>query len=316
MRVLVTGGAGFIGSHLIDRLVGRGDSVVVLDNLSSGQLAFIQNHIDDGNVAMVNGDLRSLEDVMKAMSMDIDTVFHLAANPDIRLGTRVTNTDLEQGTVATYNVVEAMRRCDVKLIAFASSSVVYGEGAPMPTPENHGPCMPISLYGASKQAGEGLISSWVGTFGLQAWVFRFANIIGARGTHGVIFDFIHKLKADPSRLEVLGNGLQEKSYMEVGDCVDAILHVMQTAQEPLNLYNLGSHDTASVRRIAEIVVEVTGCTDASIEYTGGDRGWAGDIPKARLGIEKMLATGFDVNMNSDDAIRHTATVLLQEIGLE
>lgn len=316
MRVLVTGGAGFIGSHLIDRLVGRGDSVVVLDNLSSGQLAFIQNHIDDGNVSMVNGDLRSLEDVMKAMSMDIDTVFHLAANPDIRLGTRVTNTDLEQGTVATYNVVEAMRRCDVKRIAFASSSVVYGEGAPMPTPENHGPCMPISLYGASKQAGEGLISSWVGTFGLQAWVFRFANIIGARGTHGVIFDFIHKLKADPSRLEVLGNGLQEKSYMEVGDCVDAILHVMQTAQEPLNLYNLGSHDTASVRRIAEIVVEVTGCTDASIEYTGGDRGWAGDIPKARLGIEKMLATGFDVNMNSDDAIRHTATVLLQEIGLE
>ena len=316
MRVLVTGGAGFIGSHLIDRLVGRGDSVVVLDNLSSGQLAFIQNHIDDGNVSMVNGDLRSLEDVMKAMSMDVDTVFHLAANPDIRLGTRVTNTDLEQGTVATYNVVEAMRRCDVKRIAFASSSVVYGEGAPMPTPENHGPCMPISLYGASKQAGEGLISSWVGTFGLQAWVFRFANIIGARGTHGVIFDFIHKLKADPSRLEVLGNGLQEKSYMEVGDCVDAILHVMQTAEEPLNLYNLGSHDTASVRRIAEIVVEVTGCTDASIEYTGGDRGWAGDIPKARLGIEKMLATGFDVNMNSDDAIRHTATVLLQEIGLE
>lgn len=316
MRVLVTGGAGFIGSHLIDRLVGRGDSVVVLDNLSSGQLAFIQNHIDDGNVVMVNGDLRSLEDVMKAMSMDIDTVFHLAANPDIRLGTRVTNTDLEQGTVATYNVVEAMRRCDVKRIAFASSSVVYGEGAPMPTPENHGPCMPISLYGASKQAGEGLISSWVGTFGLQAWVFRFANIIGARGTHGVIFDFIHKLKADPSRLEVLGNGLQEKSYMEVGDCVDAILHVMQTAEEPLNLYNLGSHDTASVRRIAEIVVEVTGCTDASIEYTGGDRGWAGDIPKARLGIEKMLATGFDVNMNSDEAIRHTATVLLQEIGLE
>lgn len=316
MRVLVTGGAGFIGSHLIDRLVGRGDSVVVLDNLSSGQLAFIQNHIDDGNVVMVNGDLRSLEDVMKAMSMDIDTVFHLAANPDIRLGTRVTNTDLEQGTVATYNVVEAMRRCDVKRIAFASSSVVYGEGAPMPTPENHGPCMPISLYGASKQAGEGLISSWVGTFGLQAWVFRFANIIGARGTHGVIFDFIHKLKADPSRLEVLGNGLQEKSYMEVGDCVDAILHVMQTAEEPLNLYNLGSHDTASVRRIAEIVVEVTGCTDAIIEYTGGDRGWAGDIPKARLGIEKMLATGFDVNMNSDEAIRHTATVLLQEIGLE
>ena len=216
----------------------------------------------------------------------------------------------------TYNIVEAMRLNEVKQIAFASSSVVYGEDAPLPTPEDHGPCMPISLYGASKQAGEGLISSWVGTFGLQAWIFRFANIIGARGTHGVIFDFIHKLKRDPTRLEVLGNGLQEKSYMEVGDCVDAILHVMAHADEPLNLYNLGSHDTASVRRIAEIVVDVTGCHDASIEYTGGDRGWAGDIPRARLGIEKMLNTGFDVRMNSEEAIRHTATCLLEEIGLE
>ena len=250
------------------------------------------------------------------MAMNIDCVFHLAANPDIRLGTRITDTDLKQGTVATYNIVEAMRLNGVKNIAFASSSVVYGENAPMPTPENHGPCMPISLYGASKQAGEGLISSWVGTFGLKAWIFRFANIIGARGTHGVIFDFIHKLKKDPSRLEVLGNGLQEKSYMEVGDCVDGILHVMEHANEPLNLYNLGSHDTASVRRIAEIVVEVTGCQDASIEYTGGDRGWAGDIPRARLGIDKMVASGFDVSMNSEEAIRHTATQLLEEIGLD
>ena len=316
MRALVTGGAGFIGSHLIDRLVARGDHVVVLDNLSSGNLDFIQGHLDSGDAVLVNGDLRSLDDVKQAMAMDIDCVYHLAANPDIRLGTRVTDTDLNQGTVATYNVVEAMRLAGVKKIAFASSSVVYGENAPMPTPENHGPCMPISLYGASKQAGEGLISSWVGTFGLQAWIFRFANVVGARGTHGVIFDFIHKLKNDPTRLEVLGNGLQEKSYMEVGDCVDAILHVMATTDEPLNLFNLGSHDTASVRRIAEIVVEVTGCADARIEYTGGDRGWAGDIPRARLAIERMVESGFDVRMNSEDAIRHTATCLLEEIGLE
>ena len=316
MRALVTGGAGFIGSHLIDRLVARGDDVVVLDNLSSGNLDFIQGHLDSGDAVLVNGDLRSLDDVKQAMAMDIDCVYHLAANPDIRLGTRVTDTDLNQGTVATYNVVEAMRLAGVKKIAFASSSVVYGENAPMPTPENHGPCMPISLYGASKQAGEGLISSWVGTFGLQAWIFRFANVVGARGTHGVIFDFIHKLKNDPTRLEVLGNGLQEKSYMEVGDCVDAILHVMATTDEPLNLFNLGSHDTASVRRIAEIVVEVTGCADARIEYTGGDRGWAGDIPRARLAIERMVDSGFDVRMNSEDAIRHTASCLLKEIGLE
>ena len=316
MRALVTGGAGFIGSHLIDRLVARGDDVVVIDNLSSGDVGFIQPHIDNGRVRLVEGDICNPADVGRAMAMEIDCVFHLAANPDIRLGTRITDTDLQQGTVATYNILEAMRLNDVDRIVFASSSVVYGEDAPLPTPEDHGPCMPISLYGASKQAGEGLISSWVGTFGLQAWIFRFANIIGARGTHGVIFDFIHKLKNDPTRLEVLGNGLQEKSYMEVGDCVDAMLHVMSNAHQSLNLFNLGSHDTASVRRIAEIVVEVTGCADARIEYTGGDRGWAGDIPRARLGIDKMLQTGFDVTMNSEEAIRHTATRLLDEIGLE
>tara|TARA_Y100000766_G_scaffold121851_1_gene104643 strand:+ start:2145 stop:3107 length:963 start_codon:yes stop_codon:yes gene_type:complete len=314
MRALVTGGAGFIGSHLIDRLVERGDTVVALDNLSSGKLDFIQGHLDSGRVTHVDGDITDFDTVLSVMK-GIDCVFHLAANPDIRLGTRITDTDLKQGTLATYNIVEAMRRCDVKKIAFASSSVVYGENAPLPTPENHGPCMPISLYGASKQAGEGLISSWVGTFGLQAWIFRFANIIGTRGTHGVIFDFIHKLKADPSCLEVLGNGLQEKSYMEVEDCVNGILHVMEHSNESLNLFNLGSHDTASVRRIAEIVVEETGCSGASIEYTGGDRGWAGDIPRAMLGIDKMMSTGYDVRFNSEDAIRHTARALIQEIGI-
>jgi UDP-glucose 4-epimerase len=314
MRALVTGGAGFIGSHLIDRLVSRGDEVVALDNLSSGKVEFIQTHIDSGSVVLIEGDITNFDDVHAAMD-GIDCVFHLAANPDIRLGTKITDTDLKQGTIATYNIVESMRRCDVKKIVFASSSVVYGENAPMPTPENHGPCMPISLYGASKQAGEGLISSWVGTFGLQAWVFRFANIIGQRGTHGVIFDFIHKLKADPSRLEVLGNGLQEKSYMEVGDCVDGILHVMENSNDSLNLFNLGSHDTASVTRIAEIVIEETNCYGAKIEYTGGDRGWAGDIPRAMLGINKMLSTGYDVRYNSEDAIRHTAKCLIKEIGL-
>lgn len=314
MRALVTGGAGFIGSHLIDQLVARGDTVTVLDNLSSGKLDFIQEHIDSGVVTHIQGDLTDFETVLSSME-GIDCVFHLAANPDIRLGTRITDTDLKQGTLATYNVVESMRRCEVKKIAFASSSVVYGEDAPLPTPETHGPCMPISLYGASKQAGEGLISSWVGTFGLQAWIFRFANIIGTRGTHGVIFDFIHKLKADPSRLEVLGNGLQEKSYMEVEDCVNGILHVMEHSNDSLNLFNLGSHDTASVRRIAEIVVEETGCLDASIEYTGGDRGWAGDIPRAMLGIDKMMSTGYDVRFNSEAAIRHTAKALIQEIGI-
>ena len=312
MRALVTGGAGFIGSHLVDRLVARGDKVRVVDNLSSGVLDFIKDHIENGKVEFSNTDLKDL-DALKPLMHGVDIVYHLAANPDIRLGTRITDTDLNEGTIATYNVLESMRLAGVKKIAFASSSVVYGEDAPMPTPEDHGPCLPISLYGASKQAGEGLIGAWVGTFGLRAWIFRFANIIGERGTHGVIFDFIHKLKKDPSRLEVLGNGLQEKSYMEVGDCVDAMLHVISNTNESINLYNLGSNDTCSVRNIAAIVVKETGCTDASIEYTGGDRGWAGDIPKAMLAINRLIDLGFKVNYDSEEAVAHTARVLIQEI---
>ena len=312
MRALVTGGAGFIGSHLVDRLVARGDKVLVVDNLSSGVIDFIKDHLENGKVEFSNTDLKDL-DALKPLMHGVDIVYHLAANPDIRLGTRITDTDLNEGTIATYNVLESMRLAGVKKIAFASSSVVYGEDAPMPTPEDHGPCLPISLYGASKQAGEGLIGAWVGTFGLQAWIFRFANIIGERGTHGVIFDFIHKLKKDPSRLEVLGNGLQEKSYMEVGDCVDAMLHVISNTNESINLYNLGSNDTCSVRNIAAIVVKETGCTDASIEYTGGDRGWAGDIPKAMLAINRLIDLGFKVNYDSEEAVAHTARVLIQEI---
>ena len=314
MRALVTGGAGFIGSHLIDELVKAGIHVKVIDNLSSGHINFINHHIEENNLEFIKGDITSFDDV-KSATKDVDCVFHLAANPDIRLGTRVTDTDLRQGTIATYNILEGMRINGVKKIVFASSSVIYGENAPMPTPENYGPCLPISLYGASKLASEGLITSFSGTFGIQSWIFRFANIIGERGTHGVIFDFIHKLKNDNTRLEVLGNGLQEKSYMEVKDCVKAIMHIFSNENKPVNLFNLGSHDTCSVKRIAEIVVEQTGFKDVSIEYTGGARGWAGDIPRAMLSIEKMLSTGYDVGYGSEAAVRHTAKSLIEEIGL-
>ena len=314
MRALVTGGAGFIGSHLVDELVDAGYQVRIIDNLSSGNLSLITHQIEAGNIEFIEGDITTMADVLQ-VTKEVEVVFHMAANPDIRLGTQVTDTDLKQGTIATYNILEAMRVNGVKKIVFASSSVVYGEDAPMPTPENFGPCLPISLYGASKLGSEGLITSWVGTFDFQAWIFRFANIIGDRGTHGVIFDFIHKLKRDNSRLEVLGNGRQEKSYMEVKDCVRGMMHIYSNSNEPVNLYNLGSHDTCSVRRIAEIVVEETGCKDAVIQYTGGDRGWAGDIPKAMLGIEKMLSTGYDVNYNSESAVRHTTKCLIEEIGM-
>ncbi len=311
---LVTGGAGFIGSHLVDALVAQGKSVRVLDNFSSGREEFLAHHNGTANVEIMRADLLDPDAVKKSM-LGIETVHHLAANPDIRLGTEVTDTDLRQGTVATYNVLEAMRCEGVSHISFASSSAIYGEASIMPTPETYGPVKPISLYGASKLASEALITAWCGTFGAKAWVHRFANIVGPRGTHGVIFDFIHKLKNDPTRLEVLGNGLQEKSYMSAEDCVRAMVHLVGKTSEKVNLYNLGTGDTCSVRRIAEIVVEESGLEGVSIEYTGGDRGWAGDVPKTSLDVEYLFSTGFVPKMQSEAAIRHTARALIDEIGL-
>ena len=311
---LVTGGAGFIGSHLVDSLVAQGKRVRVLDNFSSGREEFLSHHSDSGMVEIVRADLLDLESVKSAMK-GVETVHHMAANPDIRLGTEVTDTDLRQGTIATYNVLESMRLAGVGRISFSSSSAVYGEAVQMPTPETYGPIKPISLYGASKLASEALITAWCGTFGAKAWIHRFANIVGPRGTHGVIYDFVHKLRADPTRLEVLGDGLQEKSYMSAEDCVSAMLHLVNGVDEEVNLYNLGTGDTCSVRRIAEIVVEESGLDGVSIEYTGGERGWAGDVPKTSLEVQCLLSTGFVPNMQSEAAIRHSTRALIDEIGL-
>ena len=311
---LVTGGAGFIGSHLVDALVEQGKEVRVLDNFSSGREEFLSHHEGSESVEVCRGDLLDRDEVMSAME-GIETVHHLAANPDIRLGIEVTDTDLRQGTMATYNILEAMRLSEVGRISFASSSAVYGEARVMPTPEDYGPVMPISLYGASKLASEALITAWAGTFGAQGYIHRFANIVGPRGTHGVIFDFIHKLKRDPRRLEVLGDGNQEKSYMSAHDCVHSMLHVIGLDDEGTALNNLGTGDTCSVSRIAEIVIEESGLEGVSIDYTGGSRGWAGDVPKTYLDVTKLLGTGFEPTAMSEQAVRDTARVLISEIGL-
>ena len=311
---LVTGGAGFIGSHLVDALVDRGYKVRVIDNFSSGRESFLSHHHGNGAVEVFKGDLLDNGAVLSAMD-GIETVHHLAANPDIRLGTEVTDTDLKQGTIATYNVLEAMRVCGVKRISFSSTSAIYGEATEMPTSETYGPTLPISLYGASKLACEALITAWIGTFGAQGFIHRFANIVGPRGTHGVIFDFIHKLKKDPTRLEVLGDGKQEKSYMSANDCVRSMLHVLDNNDEDMNLYNLGTGDTCSVSRIAEIVVEESGLEGVKLEFTGGSRGWAGDVPKTYLDVSKLLRSGFEPSTMSEQSIRDTARSLIDEIGL-
>ena len=309
---LVTGGAGFIGSHLVDALVEKGKKVRVIDNFSSGRMEFLSHHNDE--VEIIKCDLLDFESLKKAMQ-GIETVHHLAANPDIRLGTKVTDTDLKQGTIATYNILEAMRINNVTNISFASSSAIYGEAEEMPTSEKYGPLLPISLYGASKIASETLITAWIGTFGGKAWIHRFANIVGPRGTHGVIFDFIHKLKKTPNRLEVLGDGFQEKSYMSVSDCVNSMIHLIENANKDVNLYNLGTGDTCSVRRIAEIVVEESKIDQVNIEYMGGKRGWAGDVPKTFLNVNKLLEMGFKPTRMSEETIRDCVIDLIDEIGL-
>ena len=227
MKFYVTGGAGFIGSHLVDELVKIGD-VVVVDNLSLGRKEFIQRHIDSGKVKFHEIDLVDLDKVKETMK-GCDVVFHMAANSDIIEGTKSTKVDFDNGTLATYNVLEAMRLNGAKELVFASTSAIYGEPTVSKVEENYGPLLPISLYGASKLACEGLISAFSDNFGIKSWIFRFANIVGSRGTHGAIFDFIHKLKKNNSELEVLGDGTQEKSYLHVLDCVNGMIYGWQNS---------------------------------------------------------------------------------------
>lgn len=301
MKCVVTGGAGFIGSHLVDRLLGQGHEVTVIDNLSSGRLEFIGHHFPDDRFNFVKLDISGDQIIKDIKGADI--VYHLAANPDVRLGAEDTRVHLKQNIIATYNVLESLRMFGVKKIAFTSTSTVYGEAAVVPTPENYGPLMPISLYGASKLASEALISSYCHTFGMASWLFRFANIIGDRSTHGVIYDFMLKLKNDPSRLTILGDGRQSKSYLLVDDCVDAMLCAVQQQQGPVNIFNIGSEDRIDVTGIARIVAKEMGMNGVRFEYTGGDRGWAGDVPHMGLSIERMKALGWSPKHNSEDSVR-------------
>ncbi|AKB30446.1 UDP-glucose 4-epimerase [Methanosarcina siciliae C2J] len=308
-RILVTGGAGFIGSNLVDRLLEKGNLVVVFDNLSSGKMEFIEHHLENPDFSLVRGDLLDPEAIERACK-DVDMVYHVAANPDVKLGASDTKVHLDQNILATYNLLEAMRKGDAKKIAFTSTSTVYGEASVMPTPEDYGPLIPISLYGASKLACEALITSYSHTFDIQAWIFRFANIVGPRSTHGITVDFIKKLKDNPGRLEILGDGKQEKSYLHVSECVDAILFAIEKSKEDINIFNIGSEDTISATEIGGVITEEMGLSDVEFVYTGGNRGWKGDVPRMRLGIEKLKAIGWKPVYTSENSVRETARELL------
>ncbi len=302
MKVFITGGAGFIGSHLVDKLIEKGHTVTVYDNLSSGEEKYIIHNFEKENFDFIQGDLLDLDKIKNEIKGH-DVIFHIAANPFVRLGETQTDLDLKQGAIATYNVLEAMKHNNITKIIFSSSSVVYGETPPMFLPETFGPTLPISLYGAGKLAGEGLISAFVGTFDFQAWIYRFANVVGSRGTHGVIIDFNEKLRKNPKELEILGDGKQQKPYLHVSDCVDGIVFGFEHSHEPLNLFNLSCDTDTTVTRIAEMVVEEMGLENVQFNYTGGSRGWKGDVPRFQLDAKKINTLGWKAKYTSDDAVR-------------
>jgi UDP-glucose 4-epimerase len=310
MQILVTGGAGFIGSHLIDRLIDANHDVVCLDNFSSGRQEFIAGSLERG-LDLIKGDLLNPMDIRKAVK-GCDLVYHLAANPDVRLGTEDTNIHLEQNVLATYNLLEEMRRQGVVNMGFTSTSTVYGEALQIPTPESYGPLIPISLYGASKLSAEALMASYCHTFDMLVAVYRFANVVGPRSTHGVTYDFVNKLRANPDELEILGDGKQKKSYLYIDDCIDAMLFAMDNCRNSVELFNIGSEDWVDVRTIADIVSSEMGLSPSYV-YTGGvdgGRGWKGDVKVMRLSIDKLQQMGWCPVHGSANAIRLTARWLI------
>lgn len=298
--VVVTGGAGAIGSTLTRALCEDGREVRIIDNLSSGRREALDGLVSSGAARLHVADVRDLDATVPIFRGAVEA-WHLAANPDIQRGTLDPSLDLEHGTVAAQRFLEAARRTDVPELYFSSSSVVYGLPTVFPTPEDYGPLLPHSLYGASKLAGEALFSAYSECYGLRAHIFRFANIIGPGMTHGILVDLFAKLARDPRRLEVLGDGRQAKSYLRTDDCVAAMRFVGAKARERLTVHNLGARDRISVRAIAEKVVEAHGGR-ATIDFTGGERGWAGDIPTQQLSIDRIERLGWSPKLTSAEAI--------------
>jgi len=319
VKSLVTGGAGFIGSHLVDALMKEGGTLTILDNLSTGLKRNIAHWIGHPNFKFMLGDCLNRRDIRRAME-NCELVFHLAANPEVRVGPVNTRIDFEQNILATYNILEGMRESKTaKAIVFTSTSTVYGDVMILPTPEDYGPLKPISLYGASKLACEALISAYCDTFDMRGVIYRLANMIGSRCRHGVVWDFIHKLTKNPKRLEILGDGTQTKSYLTVDECVSAMLFGLEHASERVEIYNVGSEDQISVAEIAKIVVEEMGLKDVKFQCTGGvegGRGWIGDVKTMLLDISKMKKLGWKPKYKSAEAVRIATVQILEEIRKE
>jgi len=307
---LVVGGAGFIGSHLVERLVERGQ-VTVLDDLSSGRSELLDAAVASGRCELRVGSVFHPE-VLRRSLLGKHAVFHLSANPEARRGLDDTGLDIQQGTLATHAVLEAMRLGGVKHLVLASSGTVYGNSS-RPCGEADLGALPVSLYGASKLASEALVSAHVECFGLMAWIFRLGNVIGPRATHGAAFDFLRQLKHNPLELRVLGDGNQSKPYVYVEDCVDALLFGFEHAAQPLNIYNVAPYDATPVSSVAELCVACSPGPRARIVYTGGKRGWPGDVPQSRLNATRLTELGYTLPRTSDQAVKHGVPLLAREV---
>jgi UDP-glucose 4-epimerase len=307
MKYLVTGGAGFIGSNLIDRLLAGGDEVTAYDNLSTGQAEFLASARRNSRFRLVEGDVLDAGRLTDAVAGH-DFVFHLAANADVRHGTTHPGRDLEQNTLATFNVLEAMRASGARRLAFASTGSVYGEPDVFPTPESCPFPIQTSLYGASKLAGEGLISAYAHGFGFQAHIFRFVSILGERYTHGHVIDFYRKLLADPVEIEVLGNGRQRKSYLYVHDCIAAMLLAIQSADDRVSIFNLGTEEYCTVDDSLAWICRHLGVQPKRY-YTGGERGWVGDSPFIFLDTSRIRSLGWRPTLSIREAVLRTLSYL-------
>ena len=307
MKAIVTGAAGFIGSNLTDRLLRDGHSVVGVDNFSTGRREFLQNALQSPLFELRKADLLDL-DTLKNLFQDADAVFHLAANADVRFGPDHPGRDLEQNTVCTWNVLEATRACGVRRIAFASTGSVYGEPSVFPTPEDAPFPVQTSLYGASKVAAEGLIAAYCEAFGMQGYVFRFVSILGQRYSHGHVIDFYRQLREHPAHLNVLGDGMQRKSYLEVRDCVDAILLTMERSAVKIQVHNLGTNEYCTVRDSIGWICNHLGLSP-DIRFAGGDRGWIGDNPFIFLDCARVRALGWEPRYSIEQGVRNTIAYL-------
>jgi UDP-glucose 4-epimerase len=302
-NVLITGGAGFIGSHLADHLISCGNHILSIDNLVNGSLKNIEQHNGTENFKFFKIDLLDFSKLEAFFSDNkIDVVFHLAANSNIQLGSEDLEVDLKNTFMTTFNILRCMKKFNLKELVFASSSAIYGESEGKLS-EDYGPLFPISFYGSAKLASEAYVSAFCENFEIKAWIIRFPNVVGERLTHGVIYDFINKLSKNPSALHILGDGKQTKPYLYVKDLIDAICFTYKKSKEKINYYNISADSTTSVERIAEIVIKVMNLKNVTLEYKGSDRGWVGDVPMFSYNTTKVKSLGWAPRMSSDAAVK-------------